>query len=511
MTAQAGAALDETDGWNAIDWRAIDGAIRRLQARIVKAVREGRWNKVKALQHLLTHSASAKLLAVRRVTENDGRRTPGVDNDLWETSRRKLAEAKALSARGYCPRPLRRVYIPKSNGKLRPLGIPTMKDRAMQALYLLALDPVAETTADQASYGFRPARSCADAIERCFVSLCHNTADWILEGDIQGCFDNISHQWLLDHVPLNRSILHKWLKSGYLEKQVFHDTISGTPQGGIISPALANIALNGLERRLREVFPLKGKGRKRGKAAHVRLIRYADDFIVTSSSKELLESKVKPLVETFLSERGLQLSPEKTKITHVSEGFDFLGQNVRRYPNGKLLVKPARKSVRSLLARVNEIVRGHRGGKAQNLISRLNPVIRGWANYHCHVVAKRIFSRIDAAIFRMLWNWARARHPRKGLRWVKRKYFERVGTRDWWFFGKPMGRKRRPEHLRLFHAASVKIVRHVLVKSDLNPYDPCWAGYLKQRSERRSTLPMPSLGHFERLEPCELETLTHGS
>jgi RNA-directed DNA polymerase len=197
---------------------------------------------------------------VRRVTLNDGRKTPGVDGELWDSPHKKLQGVISLTARGYRPMPLRRIYIPKANGKLRPLGIPTMRDRAMQALYLLALDPVAETTADQNSYGFRQGRSCADAIEQCFTSLCHKNPSWVLEGDIKGCFDNISHQWLLDNVPLNKAILHKWLKSGYLEKQVFYDTISGTPQGGIISPTLSNITLDGLERRLREVFPVRGKG-----------------------------------------------------------------------------------------------------------------------------------------------------------------------------------------------------------------------------------------------------------
>ena len=480
--------MAQAEQWNAINWRAIESEVCRLQARIVKAVQQGRWNKVKALQHLLTHSASAKLLAVRRVSMNDGRKTPGVDNELWETPQRKLAEAKSLSARGYRPRPLRRIYIPKANGKLRPLGIPTMRDRAMQALYLLALDPIAETLADNASYGFRTARGCADAIERCFVNLCRPTAPWILEGDIRGCFDNISHQWLLDHVPMDRSILRKWLTAGYLEKQVLYDTISGTPQGGIISPVLANITLDRLENRLREAFPLKGKGQKRGKAAHVQLIRYADDFIVTSASKDLLEEEVKPIIEDFLRERGLQLSEEKTKITHVTEGFDFLGQNIRRYPNGKLLIKPARKSVRSLLIRAKEIIREHRGSAAHTLITRLNPVIRGWANYHRHVVSKRIFARIDAMIFRLLWRWARARHPRKGARWIKGKYFERAGARDWWFFGKSADQGRGSVHLRLFHAASVRVVRHVLVKSDVNPYDPRCAAYLEQRSRRHSAL-----------------------
>jgi RNA-directed DNA polymerase len=240
MTAQAGAILDKGSTWEAADWPSIEHNVRRLQARIVKAVQQGKWNKVRALQHLLIRSASGKLLAVRRVTENDGKRTPGVDGELWDASDKKLQGVASLTARGYHPLPLRRVYIPKANGKLRPLGIPTMRDRAMQALYLLALDPISESTADGGSYGFRQGRSCADAIERCFKNVRMRTPNWILEGDIKGCFDNISHQWLLDNVRMNTSILRKWLEGGYLEKQVFFDTLAGTPQGGIIdssSPA----------------------------------------------------------------------------------------------------------------------------------------------------------------------------------------------------------------------------------------------------------------------------------
>jgi RNA-directed DNA polymerase len=218
MTAQAGAILNTSSAWDAVDWRTIEDNVRRLQARIVKAVQQKKWNKVKALQHLLTHSASGKLLAVRRVTVNDGRKTPGVDGELWDTPHKKLQGVISLTARGYRPMPLRRIYIPKANGKLRPLGIPTMRDRAMQALYLLSLDPVAETTADQNSYGFRQGRSCADAIEQCFTSLCHKNPSWVLEGDIKGCFDNISHQWLLDNVPLNKAILPQVAKVGLPRK-----------------------------------------------------------------------------------------------------------------------------------------------------------------------------------------------------------------------------------------------------------------------------------------------------
>lgn len=489
MTAQAGAILDAGAQWATIDWPRIEHNVCRLQARIVKVVQAGRWNKVKALQHLLVHSASGKLLATRRVTQNDGSKTAGVDGELWVTPDRKLHGAGSLSARGYSPMPLRRIYIPKTNGKRRPLGIPTIRDRAMQALYLLALDPVVETRADPASYGFRAGRGCADAIERCFKTFTHPNPAWILEGDIKGCFDNISHEWLLGHVPMNRTVLCRWLKAGYLERQVYHDTISGTPQGGIISPALANCALDGLETLLRNRFPERGPGSWHGRAAQVHLVRYADDFIVTGHSKELLETHVKPLVEDFLRERGLTLSPEKTRITHLTEGFDFLGQNIRRYPNGKLFIKPSRISIANLLAAVKLIVREHHGSPAHLLIMRLNPLIRGWAYYHRHVVSKRIFARVDAVIFRLLWNWACARHPRKGRRWIKRKYFERVGTRDWLFFGDNPHGGPQLGHVRLFYAATVRIVRHVAVPCGLNPYDPAWRPYLAERARRRRASP----------------------
>jgi RNA-directed DNA polymerase len=495
MTAQAGAALD-VRSWDAIDWQTVESNVRRLQARIVKATKEGRWNKVRALQHLLTHSVSGRLLAARRVTENDGRRTAGIDGEIWDSPEKKLEGAKRLSARGYHPQPLRRIYIPKANGKLRPLGIPTMRDRAMQALYLLGLDPIAETNADSCSYGFRVGRSCADAIEHCFKTFTHANPAWILEGDIKGCFDNISHDWLLANVPMDKAILRKWLMSGFIEKQVFYDTISGTPQGGIISPVLANIALDGLQQRIREVFPLKGSGSEKGKHACVHLIRYADDFVITGRSREILESVVKPMVESFMAERGLVLSPEKTTITHLTAGFDFLGQNIRRYPNGKLLIKPARKSIVSLMTKIREIVRKHQASPAHLLISKLNLIIRGWAAYHRHVVSKRIFAYVDYLIFQYLWRWACARHGKKGKRWIKRKYFERVGTRDWIFFGDRQATNGSIQRLRLFHASSVRIKRHVKVRSALNPYDPEWAAYIQKRAISRSPMTVSRLWAF---------------
>ena len=478
-----GAVSREAAEWYAIHWPAIHRNVRRLQVRIVKATKERRWGRVRALQRLLTHSYSGKVLAVRRVTENTGKATPGVDQEIWDTPEKKIQAVHALKRRGYRSQPLRRVYIPKSDGKtMRPLGIPTMIDRGQQALHLLALDPVVETTADRNSYGFRQRRSCADAIGQCFLALRRASAKWILEGDIKSCFDKISHDWLLAHVPMDRVILQKWLKSGYMEKHVLHESMDGTPQGGIISPALANCALDGLERVLQEKFPAAKRLRSLGgKKPCVHLVRYADDFVITSKSKELLEGEIKPLVEQFLQERGLELSPTKTVITHVENGFDFLGQNVRRYPNGKLLIKPSKKNVGTFLKGIRGIINDARGMSAAALIDQLNPKIRGWANYHRHVVSKRIFGHVDRNIFSCLWQWARRRHPNKPSRWVKTKYFERRVDCNWAFFGETCDDEGRPTKVWLFHAESTPIKRHVKVKGEANPYDPTYETYFEER------------------------------
>ena len=451
--------------------------------RLLGATKERRWGRVQALQRLLTHSYSGKVLAVRRVTENTGKATPGVDQEIWDTPEKKTQAVHALKRRGYRSQPLRRVYIPKSDGKtMRPLGIPTMIDRGQQALHLLALDPVVETIADRNSYGFRQRRSCADAIGQCFLALKSANAQWILEGDIKSCFDRISRDWLLAHVPMDRVILQKWLKSGYMEKHVLHESMDGTPQGGIISPALANCALDGLERLLQEKFPARKRLRSLGgEKPCVHLIRYADDFVITSKSKELLEGEIKPLVEQFLQGRGLELSPTKTVITHVEHGFDFLGQNVRRYPNGKLLIKPSKKNVGTFLNGIRRIIKDARGMAAADLIDHLNPKIRGWANYHRHVVSKRTFERVDGNIFSSLWQWAQRRHPNKPLRWVKSKYFERRRDCDWTFFSETCDDEGRPGKVWLFHAQSTPIKRQVKVTGEANPYDPAYETYFEER------------------------------
>jgi RNA-directed DNA polymerase len=474
MTAvyPAGASSHAETDWRQINWSAVHHNVRRLQARIVKATKEGRWGKVKALQRLLTRSFSGKALAVRRVTENQGKRTPGVDGETWHTPEQKATAIRRLRQRGYRPRPLRRIYIPKKNGKQRPLGIPTMRDRAMQALYLLALEPIAETTGDPNSYGFRSHRSTADAIAHCFLILSkRHSAAWVLEGDITSCFDRISHAWLLAHVPMDKAILQAWLKAGYMERSVLYPTEAGTPQGGIISPVLANLALDGLATALRKAFP-KTHERDRAK---VNRIRYADDFIITGASQAVLEAEVKPLVEQFLGERGLELSQEKTRITHIEDGFDFLGQNVRKY-NGKMLIKPSAKSVSALLDKVREIIKANKQATTTNLIRQLNPVIRGWAQYHRHVVSGKVVNSIDHAIFQALWRWAKRRHPKKNGRWIKQKYFRTIGGNTWVFFGEQEGRKSH-----LFRASRVSIERHTKVKGEANPFDPAWECYFEQR------------------------------
>ena len=478
-----GASLREVISWPTIDWAKAYRTVRRLQVRIVKAIQAGKRRTARALQHILARSFSAKALAVRRVTENQGKRTAGVDGETWNTPSQKAEAISRLRQKGYQPQPLRRSYIPKANGKKRPLGIPTMKDRAMQALHLLGLDPIVETQADRHSYGFRKERSPADAIEQCFIVLKNpNSPQWILEGDIKSCFDHIDHNWLMANVPMDKLILAKWLKAGYMEEGRFNPTEQGTPQGGIASPALANFALDGLEKRLRETFGQTSRAKRKVK---INLVRFADDFIITGSSQELLENEVKPVVEQFLRERGLQLSPEKTVITHIDQGFDFLGQNIRKY-KGKLIIKPSVKSVKSFLAKVRHQINTHKQATAGNLIRQLNPLIRGWSNYHRHVCSKQTFVKIDHAIFLALWSWSKRRHSRKSRRWIWQKYFPRLGHRTGVFSGEINDPEGKPRRIYLFEAQRVPINRHLKIKADVNPYDPVWEVYLENRTSLKT-------------------------
>lgn len=471
--------------WHGIDWARAHLEVRRLQMRIAKATREGRWGKVKALQWLLTHSFYGRALAVKRVTDNSGNKTPGVDGEIWTTQEEKARAVMSLRRRGYKPQPLRRVYIPKANGKLRPLGIPTMEDRAMQALYLLALEPVAETMADRNSYGFRPERATRDAAEQCFTALGRKASPkYVLEADITGCFDNISHEWMLNHIPMDKEMLRKWLKAGFVWKQKLYPTEAGTPQGGIISPKLANMTLDGMERMLTDHFGEKGS--RKAKRNMVNLIRYADDFVVTGASSEVLE-KAKALIEEFLKERGLALSPEKTKIVHIEEGFDFLGWNVRSY-DGKLLIKPAKKNVQTFLRKIRGEIKQRKQAKQEDVIYKLNPIIRGWAEYHKNQVAKETFSKVDDVILKQLWQWACRRHPSKGLRWIKERYFIQRSTRNWVFGTKVKDDKGNEKWVSLRKAADTPIKRHVKIRGEANPFLPEWDAYFDLRLQFKDGL-----------------------
>ena len=507
----AAGAVSHDDGfdWASIDWRQAEAIVRRLQAGDprtggVQACQAGRWGKVRALQHLLTHWFAAKVLAVRRVTENKGKRTPGVDGETWTTPQQKMAAVKSLRQRGYQPQPLRRVYIPKPNGKRRPLSIATMRDRAMQTVYLFALDPVAEVRADPNSYGFRVGRSTADAIDQCFNVLIHKSAaKYLLEGDIRACFDTIDQNWLERHTVIDTTLLHRWLKAGYREQNRLYPTERGAAQGGPLSPVLANGTLDGLERLLARHFPTTSRPH-----AQVHFVRYADDFVITGRDRALLETKVKPLAEAFLQERGLTLSPEKTVVTHINDGVDFLGQHLQSY-RGRVRVTPSAKNVHAFLDKVRTTIRKRRQATAGELIEQLNSMIRGWASFHRHVSSSRTFARVDHAIFQALWAWARRRHPKKAAYWVRKRYFHTVGNRHWVFSGTVPGTNGTPVTARLYAATSCRYQRHVKVRADANPYDPAWRAYFAQRRARRMpawAATNPARGQEPGTTPCVPQT-----
>jgi RNA-directed DNA polymerase len=462
--------------WRQVDWRQAQSQVHRLQMRIAKAVQQQRWGKVKALQWTLTHSYYAKLLAIKRVTQSTGAKTPGVDSVLWHSTEQKYCAALSLQRRGHQAQPLRRIYIPKKNGKQRPLGIPTLKDRAMQALHLLALEPVAETTADKNSYGFRPRRSAADAIGQCFLNLSRKTsAQWVLEGDIKACLDEIDHRWLMTHVPTDKRLLEQWLAAGYIEQRTFHNTEAGTPQGGIISPALANMTLDGLEAAIKQAVVQTDK---------VNVVRYADDFIVTGKSRDILESKVQPAIVDFLAQRGLTLSAEKTHITNIEQGFDFLGFNVRKY-NGKLLIKPSKKSIKAFLHGIRTLIKSHPTIKTVSLIRLLNPKLRGWSNYYRNVVSKQVFGKVDSAVFTAIYTWSKRRHPNKGAMWVYEKYFKHPAPTNWWFHAKAQTADGKPVLFRLHKLARTKVVRHVKIIAEATPYHPAYVSYFERRNKKQ--------------------------
>ena len=461
--------------WKSINWKKVQTEVRRLQMRIAKAAAQKKWNKVKSLQWILTHSFFAKLLAVRRVTSRKGARTPGVDGVICNTPARKMRAALSLNRRGYKALPLRRILIPKRNLQLRPLGIPCLVDRCMQALHLLCLEPISETQADVNSYGFRPYRACRDAITQCFYALAKKTsATWILDADIKACFDWISHDWLLENIPIDKQILRQWLKCGFVQHKKLFPTTDGTPQGGVASPTLANMTLDGLENAVKTASTPRDK---------VNFVRYADDFIVTASSKKHLENVIVPTIRAFLSKRGLKISDEKTRIVRIEQGFDFLGQNVRKYRD-KLIIKPAKDSTHSFKGKVKLIIGQGKGWNAESLIKKLNPVIRGWANYHRTIQASRTFSNLHKYINEALYKWAKRCNPRKTPRWIRQRHFGLSNKGR--FSCVVKDEQGKSKILELLSPGDVPLVRYIKIRRTSNPFKIEDTAYFAMRRKAKN-------------------------
>lgn len=469
--------------WNQVNWANVDMEVRRMQERIFRAAKNSEHAKVKNLQKLMMRSFHVKAAAVRQVTQlNSGKHTAGVDGYVCSTDAERMDLLKnGLSFDGYRASPVRRVYIPKSNGKLRPLGIPTVKDRVMQAIVKFALEPEWESRFEANSYGFRRGRSAHDAVKAIWLAANKTGASqWVLDADISACFDMIDHDALIALLPEHfHDIVLRWLKAGVVELGTRKDSEAGTPQGGIISPLLANIALNGMERLFGAEYP-SGKPkppRKRSGPNHgVNLIRYADDFVVFCPSQEVAEQYVLPKLGEFLAKRGLELSEAKTKLVHISEGFNFLGFNIRTM-SGKVLVKPQKEKVLDHLRQISTYLRSNRQLRTVSMVTNLNLVIRGWSLYYRYVVAKRTFATVDNALWPMIYKWAKRRHPQKPHKWVARHYFKNgVGSRQWQLNDGKRG---------LLKHDFFKILRWVKVKGRASPFDPDLRIYWELRRKEK--------------------------
>jgi RNA-directed DNA polymerase len=494
LVAVNGPAGEVTD-WPSVDWRRAEDDVRRLRRRIFTATREGDLKRVRNLQKLMLRSRSNALLSVRRVAEvNAGRKTAGIDGQtaLLASQRAELADWVQRRSAGWSAQPVKRVYIPKAGGKRRPLGIPVMQDRALQAVVLNALEPEWEARFEPKSYGFRPGRGCHDAIEAIFTAVAGRNPHrrWVLDADLASAFDRIDHQRLLQALGTfpARDRIARWLQAGVVEREQFTPTQEGTPQGGVISPLLLNVALHGLEAAAGvRYFSEKVKHSGKTVAGSPIVVRYADDLVALCHSAEQAQ-QVKDDLARWLAPRGLAFNEDKTRVVGLDEGFDFLGFNVRRYRNGKLLIKPSKAAVQRLRSRLAAEVKALHGANAEAVITALNPVIRGWAAYYRTVVSKEIFSALDHYVWVLTYRWARRAHPNKGKRWVTARYFAAFhpSRKDRWVFGDhDSGRY-------LVKFSWTPIVRHTLVKGSASIDDPALADYWARRRRRDR----PPLGPF---------------